>query len=118
MTNEWQEHRYEDLFLHVRVKLANPSAMDYEVRDLVFCDDGTAPLLKFVFGNTNEPIADVEKATVLIKGFIKWDGCSNNDFSSIHGCSRQEMVRLGELYTRLFDIAMKLMPNQAEEFLT
>lgn len=109
----WQERIYEDIELHVRVK-ASQAVVDYEVRKLIMHDDGVGPALKFETfeSGSNEMTTDVEKADILIKGYIRFDGCSNNNFGEggyIHACSREDMTRLGTLYDRLFDWAIKLI---------
>ena len=91
--------------LHARMRKANSACVDYEVRTLVVYDDGVGDPLKFddVEG---DPTNDLDKVTPFIKGFIKWDGCSENDFSPHYpGCGRGHLTRLGPLFDRLFDWA-------------
>lgn len=100
----WEERRFDDLLLHVRLRRSSVAAVDYEVRTLTVLDDGVGDSLKFE--TEGAPTADLGKATPLIKGFIKWDGCSHNDFPSYyHGCQREHLTRLGPLFDRLFDWA-------------
>lgn len=120
----WTDHPMKDLELHVRVRMPNDCVMDYEVRVFKLYDDGIGDPYKFEMEMENGSIeytADIEKSVLLIEGTIKWDGCSHNNFTPndsnrgyIHGCSRQDLVRLGELYRRLFDIAMERMPGNGE----
>lgn len=112
----WQEHRFEDLELHVRVRSVYEGyTMEYEVRPLCRVDHGDGPAFEFgTVGDSSRSTPDVESGIVSIKGLIKYDGCSDNWFEeNLHACSRQEMVRLGELFTRLFDLAKALITGDA-----
>lgn len=120
----WANYAMKDLELHVRVRMQHDCVMDYEVREFTPYDDGVGDSHKFEMTAENgavEYTADIEKSAKLIEGTIKWDGCSHNNFAPdesnrgyIHGCSRQDLMRLGELYRRLFDIAMERMPNNTD----
>lgn len=57
-----------------------------------------------------ENIADAE---VFAHGFVKWDGCSNWEFDiqnkvMIHACERNQLVNLGEVLARCWDMTEKL----------
>jgi len=111
------ERRLEDLNglggFHIRAG-GSSTWMDYEVRILVLHDDGEGEPLKFQNAN-NDITLDPEKAEIYLYGDIRWDGCSHNNFTNyIHGCSRQEMTRLGRLFETIFDIAMEIMPGNGE----
>ena len=126
--NEWQEHLFEDIEFHVRVRLLSEYVMGYEVRPLIMIDDGDGPPYKFQArekdGVPENYSKNLEEGDVYVRGEIKWDGCSHNYFQVsdehagyIHACSRKEMVRFGELFNRLFDLAMKHMPRN-KDYLT
>ena len=101
----WEERRFDDILLHARMRKANSACVDYEVRALVVYDDGVGDPIKFDFDD-GDPTNDLDKVAPFIKGFIKWDGCSHNEFSSYyHGCQREHLTRLGPLFDRLFDWA-------------
>lgn len=114
---EWKiEKVFEDLELHVRAGLINSHVMEYEVRDMIIHDDGNGPPLKF---RTDDGgiTSDLNQAEILVKGSIKWDGCSHNNFGEngyLHACCKSEMVRFGELFSRLFDMAQELMPDNGD----
>jgi hypothetical protein len=115
---EWKVERvFEDLESHIIAGLANSVVMEYEVRDLIFADDGNGSPYKFR-SEDGDLTSDATKAEILVKGTIKWDGCSHNNFGDengyIHACSRSEIVRLGEMFNRLFDIAQELMPGHGD----
>lgn len=112
---EWKIERVlEDLELHVRVGLIDTHVIEYEVRDMILYDDGNGAPFKFCTVN-GEITSDLDQAELLVKGSIKWDGCSHNNFGDengyLHACSRREMVRFGELFDRLFEIAQELMSD-------
>jgi hypothetical protein len=114
---EWQIERvFEDLELHVRVGLVNSVVMDYEVRDMAVVGAVHGPSIKFRTAD-GDLTADPDQAEVLVKGTIKWDGCSHNTFGEgngyLHACSRAEMVRFGELFNKLFDMAQELMSDSS-----
>jgi len=115
----WVERIYDDIELHARMRSINEACVEYEVRPLMFWDDGEGSPLKFEARGDGAvgPTHDIDKAEVLITGSIRFDGCSHNYFQDyIHGCGRDELVRLGALYTLLFDWAIEFMPEN-EEFL-
>ncbi len=100
----WEDRRFDDLLLHARLRVHNPAVVDYEVRTLTVHDDGVGDPLKF--DTEGDPTLDPDAAKPFIKGYIKWDGCSNNEFpASYHGCQREHLTRLGPLFDRLFDWA-------------
>lgn len=111
------EHTYEELELHVvvKVKKTNNFVVDYEVRALTLYDDGNGPAFKFIDNESLDPTRDFDRAEIIVKGSIKWDGCSHNDFGEkgyIHGCSRRDLTRLSTLFERLFDIATELLGHK------
>lgn len=59
--------------------------------------------------SNNEYTTNLDESVVFIKGYVKWDGCSNwevdNDDVMIHGCSRQHLVNVGEIMARCYDMA-------------
>ena len=117
MTTEWKIERIlEDLELHVRARNINTHVIEYEVRDMAVYQKGGKTITQFV-KDDGEMTDDLNQAEMLVKGSIKWDGCSHNTFGEedgyLHACSRQEMVRFGKLFDVLFDIAQELMPGVA-----
>lgn len=110
------EHTYEELDLHLVVKKSSDHYVDYEVRALTLFDDGKGPAFKFIDKNTLDPTTDFDRGDVLVKGTIKWDGCSHNNFGDkgyLHGCSRHDLTRFSTLFNRLFDIAIDLIGNES-----
>lgn len=56
--------------------------------------------------------------TPLVKGYIKWDGCSNWDFPlepgvshPLHFCGLQEVTAFSKMMPELYKWAAKLMPE-------
>lgn len=65
-------------------------------------------------GNETE---NLEAATKLLSGHVKWDGCSNWNFDyqetgmMYHGCSRQNIQRIGDVMGQCWDWTAELLPN-------
>lgn len=54
-------------------------------------------------------------AEPIISGSIKWDGCSNWDFSKqYHFCSKTDAKNFGDLLPKLYEWASELMPENKE----
>lgn len=110
---EWLRRELPDLGvrLHFAPKESEPGHVywiDYQVIDT----DEEEAAEQFPLGDHD---------IVLVSGSIKFDGCSHNDFGRggyVHGCSRQEMARLGAIFEALFDWAGEVMPQSREEYLT
>ena len=120
----WEERRYDDLKLHARVRVCGGTSVDYEVRELSFCDDGDGEPLKFNCTSAtggSGVTTYIEAADVYLHGSLRFDGCSHNHFGDpnrrgyIHGCQREHLTRLGPLFDRLYDWAIELIGH--EEFL-
>jgi hypothetical protein len=54
-----------------------------------------------------EYITDIFEAEVVIHGSVKWDHCSNWNFTDqyIHGCTRDDLLNIGVVLSRCWDIA-------------
>lgn len=65
---------------------------------------------------TENPLAAVD----YIVGSVKWDGCSNWDFDPndervmLHGCSRSDLERIGQILAICWDLTATLCPNWAD----
>ena len=53
---------------------------------------------------------DFDKGMLFMRGFIKWDGCSNWGFNStnimVHFCGQKEAEQMGELFSYLYNRAL------------
>ncbi len=87
-----------------------------------------------ICGNTYSVMADLHENKVVVKftvyehtlyeeapdplflGSIKWDGCSNWDFSkqncALHFCGRNKAVEFGVFLGKLYEWAAELMPDK------
>lgn len=59
---------------------------------------------------------DVNLAQRYLHGWVKWDGCSDFHFDEqerhyLHGCSRQDILRIGEIMATCWDWASELLPS-------
>ncbi len=103
----WESRQYTDLFLHARLRRVNEAACEYEVRELVEYGDGLR-FRDFDENGAERWPTDAEAVTPLVRGTIRFDGCSHNNFADggyIHACSAHQMVRLGALFERLYEWA-------------
>ena len=123
--DEWRNELLTELEAHIRVRPetvhdGRTITIAYEVRDLVGYrvedNDKETPLYPTIGAtSSDDQTTDIDKAERLIHGFIKWDGCSHNYFSTYqHECDRKGLVRLGGIFARLFDLAIELMPHARE----
>ena len=58
-----------------------------------------------------------EHAEVFVYGSVKWDGCSNWEFNqetALHGCTRDDLVNLGEILAQCWDMTKDLCPNWSD----
>lgn len=88
--------------------------VDFKVYDMVaWADD--APAWSGGGGFFN-PVDTLEEADVYLHGSVKWDGCSNWAFDEqdrvmLHGCSRENVQRFGDVLARCWDWTAELLPN-------
>jgi len=108
----------------VRVWPRSSHAMFYEVFFAEARDEaGFRFWIKGASSNA-QTTPNLDEAVVAISGWINFDGCSENVFDldgaarsgahHYHGCSREDLTRLGQVFDCLFDEAAA-MPG--EEFL-
>lgn len=87
--SSWQEHYLEDIEFYFRIKAANECVVDFEVYELYHYDDGNGCSLKMQYFQENQDnyTDNPELCQPYVKGFIKWDGCSEVNFApNIHSC--------------------------------
>lgn len=61
-------------------------------------------------------VEDISNAEIAISGSVKWDGCSNWDFSSeemnmFHGCSREDLINIGLILGEAWVWTRELIDN-------
>jgi hypothetical protein len=95
------------------VAIAEPGeyGVDYKVYDVVTWTDEDA-----LYRKDDEFIGDIGDADLYLSGCVKWDGCSNwyfdeQDRVMLHGCSREDLTRLGEVMAQCWDWTAELCPN-------
>ena len=115
-----QEYRKEDQILieleHISVMVRFVAYSHYVQFDAWECyvqPDGR-PLFQ---GESGGHVFDSPGAAPpLVSGSVKWDGCSNYDFPAsedcmMHGCSRDDLLSLGEMLAAIWDACMVRCPN-------
>lgn len=63
-----------------------------------------------------DSVEDLGEADIYLHGSVKWDGCSNWYFNEqdrvmLHGCSREDIQRFGDVMGRCWDWAAEYMPG-------
>jgi hypothetical protein len=116
---DWQEHWLNDINFYFRIKNSNSVVVDFEAYETKFYDDGNGSPNKFNYfteSGGEEYTHDISKCEPYVKGFIKWDGCSEVDFArNIHSCGgRADLVRLGELFEEVFSVAAIMIDSDGE----
>ena len=66
-----------------------------------------------------DSVESLELAQPYLHGYVKWDGCSNwyfdeQDRCMLHGCSRSDIQRFGDVMAFCWDWAKELLPNFEE----
>lgn len=78
--------------------------------------EGAKPLFhKAGSGTYPDPVEHYQNAEITLKGSVKWDGCSNWDFSStelnmFHGCCKADLTNLGAIMGEAWDWTRELLP--------
>lgn len=115
---EWKQETWRELDVTVRTRTTGKAYMDYEVYSLYGIDsNGILLYTEKKDGPDLDPTEEINKAIPLMTGYIRFDGCSHNTFGEdgyIHGCSQLDIVRLGEIFRRLWDIALVDVENMKE----
>jgi len=59
----------------------------------------------------------LSEGEIFLIGRIKWDGCSHINFSDtyFHGCSRQDLLNIGEILAKAHDKCIALMGREDEQ---
>ena len=114
---EWKTVRHNDLSFLLRYNLCEGlgAVLTFEVIEIVSdVDEDDSDLLFYEkdYRSSGDVTTDVEKAHHFIEGYLKWDGCINYEIRADHGCGRKDVVRIGEMFNRLYDLGNRLMPNE------
>lgn len=65
---------------------------------------------ELVYESVDETLAG---ARVFIKGYVKWDHCSNWEFDGgVHGCNQEHLLRLGQIPAACWEWAKELMADK------
>ena len=115
---------FNNLGYSIVATVAEPT--QYHVEYAIYSHDGlmydqsgnaTVPIFhKRGSGCYPDPVESLEDAGIAIKGSVKWDGCSNWDFSSeemilFHGCNKQTLVNIGLILGEAWDWTKELIPE-------
>lgn len=92
------------------VAVKNEHCVDFAIYEIDKCDSNK----EIVFWHKKnsdiypDPVKTLDEADIFLHGSIKWDGCSNwyfdeQDKAMLHGCTRDDLVRFGEMMARCWD---------------
>lgn len=96
--------------LHVSFKVLDIEGHTEDMQPLYEPQEG-APHNASGYVDTTDPL----HAAPYINGSVKWDGCSNWLFDDqvggnmLHGCSRRDIQRYGDVLGRCWDMAGEMM---------
>ena len=100
---------FQDIRFTVVASVPDEYQVDYRVYEIVGTRADGRPLWQDATASHGPaPIETLEKAELFLHGFVKWDGCSNWHFDAqdslmLHGCSREDLTRLGEIMAQCWD---------------
>lgn len=91
------------------IAMVHSHSVVFTIYEIMAWEEGDVPL----YGDYSDSL---ETAAVFLHGSVKWDGCSNWHFDAqdacmLHGCSREDLTRMGEVMGRCWDWAAQLLPN-------
>lgn len=109
--------RRDELDLRFTI-IAEPDThcVDYKIYDIVSSD----PICwQAKDSNGFELVDSLDAAEVYLHGGVKWDGCSNWHFDEqdrvmLHGCSRSDVQRFGNVMALCWEWTAELCPEWAE----
>lgn len=77
-------------------------------------ENGTVLLHRAGADSWPDPVSSLGEAEIYLHGEVKWDGCSNWHFDEqdrlmLHGCSRKDLMNIGEVMARCWDWTKELL---------
>ena len=112
------EHNKDLCFTIVYEHTNDPYVVNFWCYDIEgWLDDGKPLYHKKDSPSYPDPVETIEEAEMFLHGDVKWDGCSNwyfdeQNIGMLHGCSRQDVTRFGDVLGRCWDIAKGVMEKQ------
>ena len=108
------------------VAVAHAHYVEYTVYDITAHDqapDGSWSVPNWPHKDATtggDVVNDLAEAAVYLHGTVKWDGCSNWHFDEqdrvmLHGCTRTDLTRIGEVMARCWDWTAELCPSWSGE---
>ena len=91
--------------------------VDYTVYDHEGRDEHNNPLFHRAGSELSpDPVARMAEAEPYLHGTVKWDGCSHWHFDEqdrimLHGCSKEDITRLGDILGECWEWTRKLCPE-------
>ena len=109
------EHKYPD-DCHVTLEV-------FQIRHEVTCEKGVVldpPRKEFQLrgkSGIDEITTELNEASRVLEGSIKWDGCSNLDFypdeePMYHFCGKGDLTRYTDMLAKVYDLAREAMGDK------
>lgn len=96
--------------------------VDFVIREIAawYCDTNTPAYIRAGATSGMDTTDDPAQAQVFAHGSVKWDGCSDwhidaQDDCMLHGCTREDLTRIGEILARCRDWTAELLPTWNSE---
>ena len=107
------------------VAVTHEYRVDFKIYAVLGWDEGSTPgvydVPQFYTTENNRLVESIQEAELYLHGEVKWDGCSNWHFDEslsinlfrqdrvmLHGCSRQDVLRFGEVMAVCWDWAAEI----------
>lgn len=96
-----------------------PIAIEFEIHEIAGEDEDGTP----VYSTGSEFNETTEPTVPIVRGFVKWDGCSHFTFGQtegdkaegyVHLCGPESILAFGEAVREVQRLALALMPEHAE----
>lgn len=107
---------YENLQFLVSARI-DDAVVYFEIFNVFGTNSDGQPLFESKHTDVSiDHVSDFTQATIFLSGSIKWDGCSNWKFDEqdhvlIHGCSKEDLTRIGTIMGECWDWASKILPS-------
>lgn len=118
-----QIKHFNDLYFTV-VAEAHEYRVEFKIYEILGWEDGDSqektygrPLYRRAGAHSSgDTVETLEESEVYLSGFVKWDGCSNwrfdeQDRCMLHGCSKADVQRFGDVMAACWDWTAELCPN-------
>lgn len=99
------------------VAVTHECHVDFKIYEVLGWAEGATPgvydVPEFYTTENNSLVESIQEAAPYLRGSVKFDGCSNwyfdeQDCVMLHGCTRQGVLRFGEVMAACWDWAAEI----------